>query len=166
MGLYDAIDRSGPGRRREKTLRRPLLLAGAVIAAVAALAVWACRYQMQYRAYVSVLTDATRAARRTGSFTVTVDGAAVSADANDLSDLLRLITDAGAGRTGDAPETAPDITIDYGDGTVLDVWQVPLTNPANDWTEGPYFRCTAPDGRSYGYDTDQIPMTRLTRLFS
>ena len=57
-------------------------------------------------------------------------------------------------------------TVDYGDGTTLDIWQVPLENPANDWTDGPFFRCTFPSGKTYGYDTDQIPMTRLTRLFS
>lgn len=166
MGLYDAVDRSGPGRKKEKTLRRPLLIAAAVFAAVIALGVWACRYQLQYRACFSALTDATRHARGSGAFTVTVDGAAVSADANDLSDLLRLISMAGAGRTGTAPADPPLITIDYGDGTTLDIWQVPLENPANDWTEGPFFRCTFPGGKTYGYDTDQIPMTRLTRLFS
>ena len=166
MGLYDAVDRSGPGRKKEKTLRKPLLIAAAVFAAVIALGVWACRYQLQYRACFSTLTDATRHARGSGAFTVTVDGAAVSADANDLSDLLRLISMAGAGRTGTAPADPPLITVDYGDGTTLDIWQVPLENPANDWTEGPFFRCTFPGGRTYGYDTDQIPMTRLTRLFS
>ena len=166
MGLYDAVDRSGPGRKKEKTLRKPLLIAAAVFAAVIALGVWACRYQLQYRACFSALTDATRHARGSGAFTVTVDGAAASADANDLSDLLRLISMAGAGRTGTAPADPPLITIDYGDGTKLDIWQVPLENPANDWTEGPFFRCTFPGGKTYGYDTDQIPMTRLTRLFS
>ena len=166
MGLYDAVDRSGPGRKKEKTLRRPLLIAAAVFAAVIALGVWACRYQLQYRACFSALTDATRHARGSGAFTVTVDGAAVSADANDLSDLLRLISMAGAGRTGTAPADPPLITVDYGDGTTLDIWQVPLENPANDWTEGPFFRCTFPGGKTYGYDTDQIPMTRLTRLVS
>ena len=166
MGLYDAVDRSGPGRKKEKTMRKPLLIAAAVFAAVIALGVWACRYQLQYRACFSALTDATRHARGSGAFTVTVDGAAVSADANDLSDLLRLISMAGAGRTGTAPADPPLITVDYGDGTTLDIWQVPLENPANDWTEGPFFRCTFPGGRTYGYDTDQIPMTRLTRLFS
>lgn len=166
MGLYDAVDRSGPGRKKEKTLRKPLLIAAAVFAAVIALGVWACRYQLQYRACFSALTDATRHARGSGAFTVTVDGAAVSADANDLSDLLRLISMAGAGRTGTAPADPPLITVDYGDGTTLDIWQVPLENPANDWTEGPFFRCTFPGGKTYGYDTDQIPMTRLTCLFS
>ena len=166
MGLYDAVDRSGPGRKKEKTLRKPLLIAAAVFAAVIALGVWACRYQLQYRACFSALTDATRHARGSGAFTVTVDGAAASADANDLSDLLRLISMAGAGRTGTAPADPPLITVDYGDGTTLDIWQVPLENPSNDWTEGPFFRCTFPGGKTYGYDTDQIPMTRLTRLFS
>lgn len=166
MGLYDAVDRGGAGRKKEKTLRKPLLIAAAIIAAVVALAVWACRYQLQFRSCVSALTDATRHARSTGDFTVTVDGAAVPAGADDLSDLLRLITASGAGRTGTAPADPPLITITYGDGTVLDIWQVPLENPSNDWTEGPFFRCTFPGGKTYGYDTDQIPMTRLTRLFS
>ena len=121
MGLYDAVDRSGPGRKKEKTLRKPLLIAAAVFAAVIALGVWACRYQLQYRACFSALTDATRHARGSGAFTVTVDGAAVSADANDLSDLLRLISMAGGGRTGTAPADPPLITVDYGDGTTLDI---------------------------------------------
>ena len=43
MGLYDAVDRGGVGRKKEKTLRKPLLIAAAIIAAVIALAVWACR---------------------------------------------------------------------------------------------------------------------------
>ena len=117
MGLYDAVDRSGPGRKKEKTLRKPLLIAAAVFAAVIALGVWACRYQLQYRACFSALTDATRHARGSGAFTVTVDGAAASADANDLSDLLRLISMAGAGRTGTAPADPPLTTVDSGDGT-------------------------------------------------
>ena len=172
MGLYDAVDRSGPGRKKEKTLRKPLLIAAAVFAAVIALGVWACRYQLQFRSCVSALTDATRHARSAGRDGCAVHGdgevtgAAVPAGADDLSDLLRLITASGAGRTGTAPTDPPLITITYGDGTVLDIWQVPLENPSNDWTEGPFFRCTFPGGRTYGYDTDQIPMTRLTRLFS
>ena len=30
MGLYDAVDRGGAGRKKEKTLRRPLLIAASV----------------------------------------------------------------------------------------------------------------------------------------
>ena len=166
MGLYDAVDRNGPNRKGEKTLRKPLLIVAILFVAFAALVLWTLRYQLQYRACFSALTDATRSARRTGAFTVTVDGTAVSADANDLSDLLRLISMAGAGRTGTAPADPPLITVDYGDGTTLDIWQVPLENPANDWTEGPFFRCTFPGGKTYGYDTDQIPMSTLLRLLS
>ena len=39
MGLYDAVDRGGAGRKKEKTLCKPLLIAAAIIAAVVALAV-------------------------------------------------------------------------------------------------------------------------------
>ena len=92
--------------------------------------------------------------------------ASAEADANDLSDLLRLITKAGAGRPGSALDETPYITVDYGSGMVLDIWEVPLENPANSWTEGPFFRFTRPDGKTYGYDTDQIPFTMITRLFS
>ena len=166
MGLYDAVDRGGAGRKKEKTLRRPLLIAAAILAAVIALIAWSCRYFFQYRAWVSDLTEATRYARQAGAFTVTVAGTAAEADADDLSELLRLITKAGAGRLGSAPEEMPYITVEYGDGMVLDIWEVPLKNPANSWTEGPFFRVTRPDGQTYGYDTDQIPFTMLTRLFS
>ena len=166
MGFYDAIDRSGAGRSRGRSLYAWVLLAAAVLVMGAALIAWACSSQHQYRTIVSALADATRSARQTGAFTVTVDGETVPATADKLSDLLRLLTAMGPGRMGPAPADPPRITIDYGDGTVLDIWQVPLENPSNDWTEGPFFRCTFPGGRTYGYDTDQIPMTRLTRLFS
>ena len=129
MGLYDAVDRGGAGRKKEKTLRRPLFIAAAILAVVIALIAWSCRYFFQYRAWVSDLTEATRYARRTGAFTVTVAGAAVEADADDLSDLLRLIASSGAGRLGGAPDETPYITVDYGSGMVLDIWKVPLENP-------------------------------------
>ena len=34
MGLYDAVDRGGAGRKKEKTLRRPLLIAAALYLAM------------------------------------------------------------------------------------------------------------------------------------
>ena len=95
-----------------------------------------------------------------------MDGEAVPATADKLSDLLRLLTAMGPGRMGPAPAEPPRITIDYGDGTVLEIWEVTLVNPSNDWTEGPYLRCTFPGGKTYGYDTDQIPMSKLLRLLS
>ena len=91
-----------------------------------------------------------------------MDGAAVPAGADDLSDLLRLITASGAGRTGTAPTDPPLITITYGDGTVLDIWQVPLENPANDWTEGPFFRCTFPSGKTYGTSTKCYTLSEVS----
>ena len=166
MGFYDAIDRRGAGRSRGRSLHAWVLLAAAVLVMGAALIVWACSSQHQYRTIVSALADATRSARQTGAFTVTVDGETVPATADKLSDLLRLLTAMGPGRMGPAPADPPRITIDYGDGTVLDIWEVPLVNPANDWPNGPFLRCTFPSGKTYGYDTDQIPMSRITYLFS
>lgn len=64
MGLYDAVDRGGAGRKKERTLRRPLLIAAAILVAVIALIAWSCRYFFQYRSWVSDLTEATRYARR------------------------------------------------------------------------------------------------------
>ena len=65
MGLYDAVDRNGPNRKGEKTLRKPLLIAAILFVAFTALVLWTLRYQLQYRACFSALTDATRSARRT-----------------------------------------------------------------------------------------------------
>ena len=101
-----------------------------------------------------------------GLYMLTVDGETVPATADKLSDLLRLLTAMGPGRMGPAPAEPPRITIDYGDGTVLEVWEVTLVNPSNDWTEGPYLRCTFPGGRRFGYDTDRIPMSTLLRLLA
>ena len=59
MGFYDAIDRRGAGRSRGRSLHAWVLLAAAVLVMGAALIVWACSSQHQYRTIVSALADAT-----------------------------------------------------------------------------------------------------------
>ena len=93
-----------------------------------------------------------------------MEGEETDAEIDDLSELLALIGDAGAGRGGDAPEEAPYATIDYGDGTTLEIWKVELVNPSNNWTEGPFFRYTNKKGKTYAYDTDQIRWETVIRL--
>ena len=89
MGFYDAIDRRGAGRGRGRSLHAWVLLAAAVLVMGAALIVWACSSQHQYRTIVSALADATRSARQTGAFTVTVDGEAVPASRGRIAFIFR-----------------------------------------------------------------------------
>ncbi len=127
MGLYDAVDRGGAAPKKEKTLRRPLLIAAAVFAAVIALGVWACRYHSSTAPASPPSPTPPATPASTGAFTVTVDGAAVSADADDLAICCASSILAGAQPApGRLPTDPPLITIDYGDGTTLDIWQVPL----------------------------------------
>ena len=161
MGIYDSVDR---GKPKPKRLRGPIILCCALFLLFGGLTFWACRYQLQFKAFFSELTDSTRDARHFGAFHVTVEGAETNAEIDDLSELLALIGDAGAGRGGDAPEEAPYAVIDYGDGTTLEIWKVELVNPSNSWTEGPLFRYTGKSGRTYAYDTDRIRWSSVTRL--
>lgn len=162
MGMYDRVKR---GKSAHKTLGKPLAVCVLFIAVCLALFAWAGQYQMRYKNFTAELTDSTLHARAGGAFSVFVDGEAVEAEIDDLSDLLMLLTGAGAGKVGDAPEEDALITIDYGDGTRLEIWQVTLENPGNDWTEGPFFRYTNAAGKAYCYDTDQIRMARVLGLF-
>ena len=161
MGLYDSVDR---GKPKPKRLSAPIALSCALFLLFGGLTFWACRYQLQFKAFFSELTDSTRAARHFGAFRVTVEGAETDAVIDDLSELLALIGDAGASRTGDVPTETPFAVIDYGDGTTLEIWKVELANPANSWTEGPFFRYTNKKGKTYAYDTDQIRWETVIRL--
>ena len=162
MGLYDSVNR---GKSKHKRLSGPIALCCALFLLFGGLMYWAGHYQISYRTFVSDLTDSTRNARSSDSFRVVVNGKETDAKIDDLSDLLYLITDAGAGRTASAPEEEPYAVIDYGDGTTLEIWQVQLVNPSNSWTEGPFFRYTDVKGKPYAYDTDQIRCGRITQLF-
>ena len=70
LAQVSSVQRADPGGERMLVLHA----SGTLVTVL--LAVWACRYQLQFRSCVSALTDATRHARSTGDFTVTVDGAA------------------------------------------------------------------------------------------
>ena len=161
MGLYDSVDR---GKPKPKRLTGPIALCCALFLLFGGLTYWACHYQFRFHAFISDLTDSTCDARSTETFRVTVHGSETDVSIDDLSDLLRLIASSGAGRLGGAPDETPYITVDYGSGMVLDIWKVPLENPANSWTKGPFFRFTRPDGKTYGYDTDQIRWESVVRL--
>ena len=143
MGLYDSVDR---GKPKPKRLTGPIALCCALFLLFGGLTYWACHYQFRFHAFISDLTDSTRDARSTETFRVTVNGSETDVSIDDLSDLLYLIDKAGAGRTAAAPEEMPYAVIDYGDGSMLEIWKVELVNPSNDWTEGPFFRYTDAKG--------------------
>lgn len=162
--VYEAIRRPKKPQRGS-TLTVPALICAVLILPVLALSIWAARYQFQYHAFLNDLADSTTLARRSGNYSVRVDGEAAALDESVLSRLFAAISDAGSGRLGDPPDTEPKITVDYGSAR-LDIWIVPLDNPSNEWTEGPFFRYTDRDGKTYCYDTDQLRPDKFLRLFS
>ena len=144
MGLYDSVDR---GKPKPKRLTGPIALCCALFLLFGGLTYWACHYQFRFHAFISDLTDSTRDARSTETFRVTVNGSETDVSIDDLSDLLYLIDKAGAGRTAAAPEEMPYAVIDYGDGSMLEIWKVELVYPSNDWTEGPFSATRTRRGR-------------------
>ena len=136
--LYDAVRRGKPPKR---SMRALTVLCAVLIAAGGATIFWACRQNARYHDYIADLSESTASARRLGNYSAALN------------------------RTGRAPRSAPLITISYGDGATLEIWQVPLKNPAHDWTEGPYFRYTDSTGKTYGYDTDQMRVNTVLCYF-
>ena len=163
--MYEAIRRPTQPKR-SRTLTLPLLLCGIILGAGVLLFVWAGHYQMQFRSFIQELGEVTMEARQKGSYSVRVEGEAVDFDDEELSRLVYRLSQAGSGRPGDAPGSEPEVVVDYGGGVTLEIWIVPLVNPGNEWTEGPFFRYTGREGQIYCYDTDQLRPDSFLRLFS
>lgn len=162
--MYEAIRRPAQPKRG-RTLTLPLLLCGLVIGAGVLLFVWAGRYQLQFRSFIQELGEVTTEARQKGSYSVRMGEETIDFDDEALSRLFYRLSQAGSGRPGDAPVSEPEVVVDYGGGITLEIWIVPLVNPGNEWTEGPFFRYTGREGQTYCYDTDQLRPDSFLRLF-
>lgn len=60
------------------------------------------------------------------------------------------------------PKQDADLTIDYPDGSILQIWNVPVKNAATDDGYGILIRFQNVAGKTYSYDTDKVRFARFS----
>ena len=137
-----------------------------ILSITAAPIVFSSNYQHRYRLFQNSLADSTIYARENESLTMEHDGEVISLDADGgYHTVLLSLVEAGAGRTGKPPEEPADVTLDFGNGAILELWDVELVGYIDpDVKYGLFLRYTYPDGKIYAYDTEKLTFEKTIDL--
>lgn len=146
--MYQSVQKE---KKQEK--RWSLKISGAVatglILVVVLTVLWAVRYELNYRAYISYLSNSKTYAVGHHTLRANVQGDLVWVKGSNAEKLYAYLLVAGKGRVGNGPAGQPEIAMEFGDGGTLKIWE----------TEGKfhsYVLYQHEDGYSYGYYSGQI----------
>lgn len=121
-----------------------------VTAVVVGLFVWAWKYQADYRDFVADFSNSTYHAYHQNSLRIEKDGKTYSIRQDNVYPIYAGITARGSGRVGKPPEKTPDAVLTYGDGAVMQLWEVALEKG----NMGLFISFVDPEGERYSYDAE------------
>ena len=143
-----------------------LLIIGALIFfSIAALIVSGIRFQFRYRSFVHALSDATVYAYENHSLRAELEEDIVRVSGDNAYDLYFLFSKKQAKKRTTLPEGEPGLTLDYGNGALLECWSCKMEESARR-TYGVFWRFTDPDGNVWMYDTDDLGLYKIQRVVS
>lgn len=159
--MYDMVQKKTKPERRW-SLRVGTTIALFLIGVVVILVLWAVRYQLNYREFVSHFSNSNIYAADNLCFHADVQGETIRGKRDNVEKFYSYVILSGIGRVGSLPQGQPDITIDFGDGGTMKFWA----------TDDKKFKCYLyyehTDGFSYGYyssgmTVDTIRVNYLSR---
>jgi len=131
---------------------------------LAAPALWlilsAVNHSRNLKAFVYELSLATIYATENDSLKATQDGQEIRVEHNNAFTIFAQFTKKRAKPQRRAPEGEPALCLDYGNGALLECWEVRLEETAAR-KHGVFWRFTAPDGRVWMYDSDAFSILLL-----
>ena len=143
---------------------RPLILSGIaallLILPVLLLILSALNYSRKLKDFTYELSLATIYATRHDTLKATQDSQQIRVEAQNALNLFAQFTKDRAKPRRNPPEETPSLTLDYGNGAVLECWEIRLEETAAR-KHGVFWRFTAPDGRIWMYDTDAFSIQLL-----
>lgn len=158
--LYASV-RRGSARRRDWRMWAALCLALALAVATLVPILWSAHYQLRYRELLIELSRSTSSAYQADSLTVERDGETRSASGNCGYQIYTLVAGITPGRWRRPPAEDPAVRLRYGDGSTLELWEVPLKNSSS---HGLFLWYTDPKGKSDGYDSKLLQLSGVERL--
>lgn len=142
-----------------------LVVTALIFISIAALIVSGILFQFRYRSFVHALSDATVYAYENHTLRADMEEDSVRVSGDNAYDLYFLFSKKQAKKRTESPEGLPGIYLDYGNGAVLECWSCKMENSARR-TYGVFWRFTAPDGKVWMYDTDDLGLYKIQRVVS
>ena len=142
--MYKLVRKKAKPRSRW-SLRISVAVAVGLIGIVVALCLWAVQYRQNYREFVYYFSSSNMYAAENLCFHADVQGELIRGKRDNVEKFYSYIVLNGSGRVAKSPEGEPAITIDFGDGGSMKIWDADYKK----------FRCYLlyehEDGFSYGY---------------
>ena len=164
--MYETVKSSPRTQPADRTLIGGILLCAVLFAVVAAMVIWSCWYQLRFQQFVSDLSDSTVYAYQNGGLQMEAAGKQVQIEGDLVYEVYQAVAFDGAGRLAERPERAPDAVLTYGDGSLLELWDMELEGYQSDTAEGVLLRYVDQSGVSYCYDTDGLRLDVLISQMS
>ena len=117
-------------------------------------------YSRNLKSFVYELSLATISATENNMLKATQNGEEIRVEYHNAFTIFAQFTKDRAKPRRNAPEEAPALTLDYGNGAFLECWEIRLEETAAR-KHGVFWRFTAPDGNVWMYDTDAFSILLL-----
>lgn len=150
-----------PATDRPRKGRHDIVLAGVILVVVALIAFFVCStayfmwYQTHFRDFISALSDSTVYAYQNDCLTARQDGQEFSLEREKGYQIYNLLTKNNGKLYRRTPDEPAALTLDYGDGAVLELWPVELEEGA-EREVGVFWRFVSAEGKVWMYDTDKL----------
>lgn len=158
QGMYEKVQKSIKPKRRW-SLRVTVTVALVFLGLVVALLIWAVQYRLSYREYVYYFSGSNIYAAENLCFHADVRGELIRGKRDSVEKFYSYVSVNGIGRVGKAPGGEADITIDFGDGGSMKIWE----------TDNGKFKCYLlyehTDGFSYGYYSSKMTVGTMVVNF-
>ena len=152
-----------PKSRRDYVLFAAISLAVALVVFLCGSIAWFLWQRNHYQLFVSALSDSTLYAFQNDSLTGRQDGQDFVMPGQTGYQLYNLLSNWDGKPRRKVPQQSPDLTLSYGDGSVLELWPVELDGDTQREI-GILFRFTSSDGETWIYDTDRFGPNTLDKL--
>ncbi len=120
----------------------------------------ALNYGRNLKTFVHELSLATIHATENNSLKATQNGDEIRVEHHNAFTIFAQFTKKRAKPQRKTPDGSPSLTLDYGNGALLECWEIQLEETAAR-KHGVFWRFTAPDGRIWMYDTDAFSILLL-----
>ena len=149
-------------KKVDKSILRLLLPGAALLLPILILIASGLYHQHNYRTFLYALSDATVYCSQNNSLQAQQEEGNARVTEENAYALYFLFTKKQAKPRSAAPDTAPELVLDYGSGALLECWTHKMEEGARR-TYGIFWRFTDPEGNTWLFDTDDLSMSILKR---